>query len=422
MDDCSVLRNYQQIAKSVGRYFVRLRAIRQIQEWARQRARHTMNSDALKKIYNHNWLLFVDLVAQMSEAQQKTCTENNREYCKLGQRFPSHDQVVSHFFPIIFAAFLDLYRSIAKMIVGKPLSPQVLFHLQLLRMIRLKLTHLAVLIQQNRSEDGEVDVLNCVSTTCSDVRKAHDRIAETMHENVMSVITIQTLVRRGVVIRRLDKKSYSHHYPAYAAGLAANYDKICTFTKGATELLSQSKAVKTEKAKLVFKELHKFLDVLEHKSTELWEQEGWCHPVRRLVRETDRVKAFCDEFSKKQEEARRLEQEQRDRKQKQEHDRIASQKENEKAIAATKALARLEDEKKQVEQAEQQRLLKQQEIAEKEKEKAIAAEKEKAERVLAATRRAELTKQKEEERKAAVLANQAKNKASGGKAAGGGKK
>jgi hypothetical protein len=404
-------------------HVLQLRATRQLQRWVR---RHAMNSVALKKIHANKWLVLTDLVAKMSEAQQKTCTKNNRAYCKLIKWCSSQDQVVRESdCSIIFAAFLDLYRSIAKMIVGEPLSPLVLFHLQLLRMIRLQLTHLAVTIQQHRSADDQVDESNCVSTTCRAVRDAHDRIAKTMHDNVLPIITIQKFVRRGVVSSQLDGRGYSHRYQAYADGLTANYCEIRVFTDGAMKSLSQLNAVKKENARSMFKQLDDFSHVLVKKSTELWEQEGWCYPVRRLMIETDRVITFCEEFSKKQEEVRRLEQDQRERqerKRKEEHDRIASQKENDKAIAAAKALAREEEEKKQVEQAEQQRLLKQQEIAEKEKKKAIIAEKEKAERVLAATQRAALTKQKEDERKAAVMANQAKNKASGGKAAGGGKK
>lgn len=352
-----------------------------VQRWWRRHSRAPCLRIAKGYTY-HIWCLYrchwhfvkvKDVLDSLPRTRKDECIRIYRIYDKMCIMMPSiDDEKWSPKLPCLFADFVDLYRSIIKIVVILKPSSEVLFWLRLMRMITLKLRRLGDVIQPHRGRAKLNDLLNCVSLTIYQMQAVGRRVAETVRADA---ILLQSFCRRRCALTRMKEALNDKYLSKHRDTLDDKYIKILSFTEEAIEKLSQPPQKKDEE---LFDKLQKSAPVLRHMIDLILPQEGYSHLVLHLIMECERVERFCREYiqkkeqeriirlQKRQEEADKLLKEQQERLalREKKQERLALQRKEKEAIAAEKALACLEEDKKQAEQAEQQRIRRQKEIAE----------------------------------------------------------
>lgn len=257
-------------------------------------------------IYKCQWRQLENFRESLPRTRKDECIRIYNIYIKMCEGMPSYDnEKWSPKFPCLFSDFVDLYRSILKIVVDMRPSSEVLFRLRLMRMITLKLRRLAEVIQPHRGRAKLIDLLNCVSLTCCEMNDVQRHVAETAHTDAISAndsaILLQSFCSRRCFLNVMAEARDPNYLSKHRDTLDDKYIKSLSFIEDATEKLSQPK---DKKDKSLFDALQKFVPVLHHQIDLMLPQEGYSHLVLRLIMECDRVERFCNVYIHNKEQAR----------------------------------------------------------------------------------------------------------------------
>ena len=309
-----------------------------------------------------------------------------------------------------FITALDVYRSIIDLNSGKRLSPQMVFWLQFMRLVLPKLHRIALEIQTRQAHQARqaavnpIVLWNCIWMTCEQLKKVRSVAKKSGSGKEASVVKLQSCLRRLRAQNLLKEARDPQYLEKHSAKLSESHREYFGFVGGAmTTLTRPGKKSDADYRDQLFCNLQRACDVVDVQIDHMMSQTTgrYSGEILFFMKHRDFVQNFCKMYLQKQEQAFLQQQ----RKEQETQKKLASQQQQEEYIAAVRTRDRLKAEEELAKHAEQQRLLKQREIAEKEALRKQEAEKAMAAKVLAATQKAASTKQKEEQRKAAVLAN-----------------